>query len=266
MGTWSLKDIPWDTFDKTKVDPKLLSLVKAACMVEYNSADYNRYLSEVFYDDLDFQQASLYWSEEEIQHGEALRKWAELADPDFDFGKSFKMFSEGYKLPANVEKSVRGSRTGELIARCIVETGTSWYYGAIRDYTDEPVLKAICNKISADELRHYKLFYNYLNQYLEKEKISFIKRICIVLGRIRESEDDELAYAYFAAHANDNTLPYNRKYYTDLYFGHAKSVYQRTHVERMTAMVFKTIGLKPHTFLNRMVNYVAWKTLKRQAA
>jgi len=54
---------------------------------------------------------------------------------------------------------VRGSRSGELIARCVVETGTSSYYTAIADATDEPLLKTYAGHIASDELRHYKLFY-----------------------------------------------------------------------------------------------------------
>ena len=30
MGYWTLDDISWDRFDRTKVDPELLKVVKAA--------------------------------------------------------------------------------------------------------------------------------------------------------------------------------------------------------------------------------------------
>jgi enoyl-[acyl-carrier-protein] reductase (NADH) len=36
-------------------------------------------------------------------------------------------------LPLDVTDSVRGSRTSELIARCMVETGTSSYYTALAE-------------------------------------------------------------------------------------------------------------------------------------
>ena len=51
-----------------------------------------------------------------------------------------------------------------MIARCVVESGTSSYYSAIRDATDEPVLKEIAGRIAADEYRHYKLFYDTLQR------------------------------------------------------------------------------------------------------
>ena len=46
------------------------------------------------------------------------------------------------------------------MARCVVESGTSSMYSALRDSTDEPVLKAICHRIAGDEFRHFRLFYH----------------------------------------------------------------------------------------------------------
>src|SRR6185369_10435936 len=110
---------------------------------------------------------------EEVQHGKALKRWAQLADPSWDFDSAFKRFTDGFKLPLEATTSVRGTRTGELISRCIVETGTSSYYTALADTSDEPVLKEICRKLAADELRHYKLFYAHMTRYQEEEKLGF---------------------------------------------------------------------------------------------
>ena len=59
---------------------------------------------------------------------------------------AFARFRAGYKLPLDATASVRGSQAGEMMARCIVETGTSSYYSALEDATDEPVLKQICGQ------------------------------------------------------------------------------------------------------------------------
>lgn len=261
MRHWTLDDIEWSQFTLAQVNPALVPIVKAAAMVEYNGYDYAKYLNNVFADDPQFKEAIDQWAEEEVQHGAALRKWAELADPSFDFGRSFKRFTEGYQLPLDAAASVRGSRSGELIARCVVETGTSSYYTAIGDATDEPVLKAICAKIAADEFRHYQLFYKHLKRYLEREGIGFWRRLRIALGRVAESEDDELAYAYFAANTPEGT-PYARKEYTARYLSAAGSLYRRHHIERMVAMVLKAVGLTPNGRLHRMATPVAWNLLK----
>ena len=75
---WSLNDIPWAEFDPDRVDPDILKLVKAACLVEYNGGDYATYLCNVFADDPDFQAAARNWAAEEVQHGQALGRWAEM--------------------------------------------------------------------------------------------------------------------------------------------------------------------------------------------
>ncbi len=262
MAHWTLDDVPWQDFDPAKVDPETLRIVKAAGLVEYNGHEYVRYLCNVFADDAEFQEEARNWGVEEVQHGEVLGRWATLADPSYDPDAAFKRFVEGYKLQTDVHASVRGSRSGELIARCIVETGTSSYYTALAEVTDEPVLKDICKKIAADELRHYKLFYKRLKQYLEQENLGFWGRLGVAVGRIAESEDDELAYAYYAANGGDQ--PYDRKRWNQAYVSRAYSIYRRHHVDRGMAMVFKAIGLSPTGKLNRVASNLAWYTMQRR--
>lgn len=261
MGHWSLDDIEWQKFDASKIDPALVPMVKAACMVEYNSRDYDRYLHKVFAGDANAQESIKEWAEEEVQHGQALRKWAELADPEFNFEESFKIFTTGYKLP-DVDESVRGSRFGELIARCVVESGTSSYYTAIREYTGEPVLQQICAHIAADEFRHYKLFYALSKQYSEKDNIGLLNRIYIAAQRVAESDDDELSYAYFAACGDYGVKPYERSHYAARYFSGAAMVYRKMHIERMSGMIFKAVGLKPHTRFHKLTVNVAWQAMR----
>ena len=174
---WTLDDIPWQAFDPDKVDPDILTAIKAASMVEQDSDDYVAYLCRVFHDDADFRRAARAWGDEELQHGQALGRWAALADPSFDFARSFARYTEEHQLPLDATESVRGSRSTELIARCMVEVGTSLFYSAVRDATEEPVLKAICRHIAKDEVRHYKLFYSHGQRYLARERPLLITRL-----------------------------------------------------------------------------------------
>ncbi|MBI1272714.1 MAG: ferritin-like domain-containing protein [Alphaproteobacteria bacterium] len=255
---WKIDDLPWGQFDRSKVNPDLLKLIKAAALVEYNAHDYARYMRGIFANDPAFQSSAESWADEEVQHGAALARWACMADPDFDFEAAFRRFTTGYKVSHfAANESVRGSQSGELIARCIVETGTSSYYTAIGDAVDEPVLKAICRRIAADELRHYKLFYDFLKRYLQQESLNRIERLRIAVGRMWESEDDELAYAFYAANAPlDET--YARKKYNIEYLGRAYKFYHPHHVDRVVAMLFKACGLKPHTALHGVVSKAVW--------
>lgn len=261
---WRMEEVAWDRLDRSKIDPDLVPLIKAAALVEYNANDYTAYLCNVFHDDAEFKALAAEWSVEEVQHGRALGKWAELVDPTFDFDAAVKRFRDGYRVPIDLSQSVRGSRTGELIARCMVETGTSSYYMAIGDSTDEPVLKLLCHNIAADELRHYKLFYSYAKRYLERENIGRLKRLQVALSRITETEDDELAYAYYAANAPADA-PYDHKTYNEAYARGAYSRYRRHHVDRAVAMVFKACGLKPHTLLYRGAASLLWRVIDGRA-
>ena len=257
MTHWSLDTVSWDKFDPSKVTPELLALAKAAALVEYNGGDYGDYLQGVFADDPKFREETIRWSREEVQHGAALARWAEMADPSFDFAAAFKKFTGHCKIPTDAKISVRGSKAGELIARCIVETGTSSYYTALSEATNEPVLKEICRNIAADELRHYKLFYIHLRRYLDKEKIGKWGRMKIAFGRILESEDDELTYAYYAA--NSSGGKFDRKYYAAIYSRKAYSYYRRHHIERGISMILKAIGLTPNGKLQKGLTSIAWR-------
>lgn len=255
---WTLNDIHWDAFDATKVDPGLLCAVKAAAMVEFNAPDYVTYLCNVFSDREDVKALVMEWGQEETQHGQALARWAEIADPDFDFAAAFKRFRDGYQIPLDEVQSVRGSRAGELVARCVVESGTSSYYTAIKDASDEPVLKEIAGHIAADEFRHYKLFYEQFKR-LNEELPSRFARARIAIGRVAEADDDELSYAYYAANTQPGAgIVYDRAKFAKAYEKRAISLYRRQHTDRLVAMVGKAIGLAPHGFLMRSVSSAVW--------
>ena len=264
MGHWTLADIPWDRFDPAKVDREYLPIVKAASILEGNGATYARYLCSVFHDDPAFQEAVRHWAAEEIQHGQAFGRWAKLADPGFDHAATAKRFAQEFPIDIDAEASLRSSRAGELVARCIVETGTSSYYSALAEASEEPVLRAICKHIAADEFRHYKLFYSHMRRYLAAEPLGFWRRLRVAAGRVVESEDDELAYAYFAANETGGTYDHTRSILA--YARRAYSVYRWHHVVQGTAMIFKAAGLKPHGKLNRLAARLTWWGIRRRVA
>jgi rubrerythrin len=264
MGSWTLDDIPWDRFDRDKLDPDVVRIVKAASLVEHNGAAYAHHLCRIFADDPEFQETARRWGEEEIQHGAALARWAALADPDFDFAAAFARFQAGFRVDFDSEHSRRGSRAGEMVARCVVEIGTSAYYTALREAATEPVLQEICRHIAADELRHYRLFYKQLKRVLEREPLGRLARLRIALGRVAEAEDDELAYAYYAA--NEAARPYDRRHYSRAYARRAFALYRPHHVERSVAMLLKAVGLTPNGRIGLLVSRLAWGAIRFRAA
>ena len=258
--TWRLQDIDWREFDADRVDPDILSVVRAACLVESAADDYVAYLCRIFADDPEFQAAARAWGTEESQHGRALAAWAERADPDFSFERAFAAFQDGFRVPLEAEASVRGSRTGELIARCVVECGTSSLYSALRDATDEPVLKRICHNIAGDEFRHYTLFRKAMLRYQAREPLPLWRRLKVAVGRVSEASDDELAMAWYCG--NRIAAPYDRKACAEAYEYQAGRLYRGGHLARMVAMIAKAVGLEPHGRLSRLAQRLAWRLMR----
>jgi rubrerythrin len=261
MKHWCIEDVPWERFEAEKVDPAIVPLVKAAAMVERNGTDYALYLNGVFTDDPDFRAAADAWAVEEVQHGDALGQWAMRADPGWDYEAAFARYKAGFKIKIDADASLRGSRTGELIARCMVETGTSSYYTALAAATTEPVLKIICKQIAADEFRHYKLFYDHMRRYLAREKLGTLARLRIAAGRVGETEDDELAFAWHCGNEPAGT-PYDHSRCAAAYLGPAMHLYDFPHIERATGMMFKATGLTPRGRLSGLAARVAWRLLR----
>lgn len=266
---WTLDTIDWSRFDRSRLDPALVSLVKAASLVEYNATDYVEYLRKVFANEPAMMKELDRWGTEEVQHGLALGRWAEMADPTFRFEEAFARFRKAYRPTHFVsgDGSVRGSRVGELIARCVVECGTSSAYVALRDATEEPVLKQISGLIAADEFAHYRLFYD-LMQVQPENKPGFWQRLWIAATRVSETEDDELAMAYYCANVpadREHEIPYDRKACNQAYQSSMFGLYKPLHIERAVAMTGKAIGVHPESGVLKMIGRGIWHFLRFRA-
>jgi rubrerythrin len=258
---WTLDNINWEAFELEHVDSETLQAVKAASLVEANAPDYVSYLCNVFSDNPKLQEDIRQWGREERQHGVVLAKWAKLADPDFDFDDSFERFRKIQGIQTDAIESVRGSRAGEMISRCVVESGTSSFYTAIKDTTQEPVLRQIATYLAADEFAHYRLFYETFKNY-QGELPTVWQRLRIAVGRVNEADDDELSGAYYCAnYPADSETAYDRKTFANAYERRVLSVYQRKHIDRLIAMVAKAGGLKPQGRLVRFICALAWHGL-----
>lgn len=267
-GHWTLEDIPWERFDRSKVEPAILAAVKAASLVEGTAEEYVAYLSKVFGGDADAVALFEQWGAEELQHGRALARWAQLADPSFDFEGAVKAFKAGYR-PEHFDTGVarRGTRRGEMISRCIVEVGTSSYYSAMKEYSEEPVLKAIAARIAADEFRHYKLFFETLHAQPGKPEPLW-RRLMVAIGRASEAEDDELGYAYYCGNtplSEIGKVPYDRKAAIEAYRRPIALMFRKHHVKKAAQMIAKAVGLSPHGWLVRAGAWAIWRRMNAAA-
>lgn len=268
---WTLDDVQWSRFDRSKIEPSMLAAIKAAALVEFNAPDYVSYLKRVFKGgSAETLSAIEQWGCEESQHGRALGRWAEMADPTFKLDEAIARFRAGYKpdhFLSDGTTSIRGSRRGEMIARCVVESGTSSYYSAIRDATEEPVLKEIAGRIAADEFRHYKLFFDTLNDQDEPD-LPFWKKLMVAVGRITESDDDELSYAYYCANipaSAESSTPYVREDCARASTNATMRIYRRHHIKKLAQMVAKVVGANPQGRLTNVASALLWRVMRARA-
>ncbi|WP_419816448.1 hypothetical protein [Glacieibacterium sp.] len=263
--SWTLDSIDWAAFDATRVDRDLVGLVKAAALVEANAADYVAYLRGVFAGDDAFLAEVERWGTEEAQHGLALGRWAMLAEPGWDFDRALSDFRTGYQIEVDATASIRGSRTGELVARQVVETGTSSFYSALRDATDEPVLKAVAGRIAADEFAHYRLF---AKAFARAPKLPLANRLRIAATRFAEAGDDELGWAWFAANVlpGDPRATYTGGVHTRAYAARALRLYRREHIVNGVRMTLRAVSLNPNGVLGRLVSGALWGVVRAKVA
>jgi hypothetical protein len=268
MSRWTLETINWNAFDPARVTADLLAVVKTAALVEANAADYVTYLRNVFGDDAEFVRVAEEWGVEEEQHGAALGRWAELADPSWSFARALEDFRAGYKLDLNTQNSIRGSRAAELIARQIVETGTSSFYSAIRDAADEPCLKEIAHRVAQDEFFHYQLFAKYFARYQVQHPMSLWAKLKVAATRFNEAEDDELGYAYFAANvlSRNRHANYAGENYGKEYWKRAMLLYRRPHIDGAVRMMLRAVNLSPNGRVAKLLSGAFWRLAQYRTA
>jgi hypothetical protein len=168
---WSLDSIDWAALRPAAVYDNEMTfyLVSAASFIEATTDLYTRNLVEYFADDAEITEwLAAHWLPEELQHGHALRRYVELAWPEFDWDGVYRTFLPEFEAQC-ADDGVEPTRSREMASRCIVEMGTASYYRMLSRLTDDPVLTQLTRNISDDEINHYKHFYRFLRKYQARE-------------------------------------------------------------------------------------------------
>ena len=159
---------------------------------------YTRNLVEYFRgDDAVVGWLTQHWEPEELQHGAALRRYVRTAWPQFDWTRAYQGFYEEYSRCCLLDR-LATSRSLEMVARCVIETGTSSFYRFLANASAEPVLRELAGRIAADEVRHYKNFYRFLRRYREDEhpgRTAVLRTLCSRVSEI-DSEDGYIAFKH----------------------------------------------------------------------
>ena len=195
---WRIADIDFDGIDHAAIagDPFAFRIVFLASFIETGSDLYAGNLIEYFADDAEVSGwLRETWQREEVQHGNALRAYAERVWPEVDWQRTYDEFFAEYSRTCTVGGLER-ARALELAARCNVEMGTSTFYSALHDYAREPVLKDLAGRIFADETRHYKHFYRHFRRYQQHERHSRWRIGRTLLARLLETRTGDGYYAF----------------------------------------------------------------------
>jgi hypothetical protein len=245
---WSLDDLALDDVDVERVKPReeLFLLLAGASFVESASDLYTRNLVEQFRSDAEVSSWLVSdWEPQELQHGRALRAYVNRVWPELDWRDAFAAFFAEHSRSCTAEE-LEPTPCLEMAARCVVEMGTSTYYGAIGAICDEPVLGRLVGAIQRDEVNHYKHFYHFFNKYNAVER----NNRAIVLGALarrlrvilRSDVERGSWYPYRALHAraSRNGREFRRA------IAHTTSLVRRHYPAPMAVkMLLKPLALPP---------------------
>src|SRR5579885_2521409 len=96
---WTLADIPYAQIARDAVarDDELFYLVTAASFIEITTDLYTRNLIEYFSGDPEVTAwLAEHWEHEELQHGQALKRYVQAAWPQFDWESAYRSFFAEY--------------------------------------------------------------------------------------------------------------------------------------------------------------------------
>lgn len=198
---WNYQTLAFDLIDTNKIQNNhfLFYTLCGASFVEITSDIYEKNLTEVFGDD---DTTGIWlrdtWEPEEIQHGNALRAYIHHVWPSFDWDRAYAGFRQEYAELCTIE-AFQPSKAREMLARIVVETGTSTFYKGYSRYAHhigEPVLAELLELISKDEIYHYDQFTALFKSFNRDEKLGKDSILTSYYQRLKEAGDNDLEIAF----------------------------------------------------------------------
>jgi hypothetical protein len=209
---WLASDFDYAPVDVGAIPDGVLHVLQTTALVESRADQYADYLRAVFASrGPEWIEAIDIWNHEERQHGQALRRLCEAADPDYRFEASMDTYlaTTGYHRCDGA--SVRGSIAGELIARCVVEALASTFYRVLHDAVSDTTSRRMLQTLAQDEARHYGMFRKLLGAEMGiSGPIGLWQRLRVGIGRMLELNDDQIMRAAWAV-SERGRQPFQRR-------------------------------------------------------
>jgi rubrerythrin len=245
---WSIAQVPCDPINVAEQQsrPWLFYVLVSASFLEITSEHYAGNLLELFREDAEISEwLSKAWQSEELQHGFALRAYVQQVWPDFDWDAAYRIFFAEFTQHCTPDE-LAPTPALELVARCVIETGTASFYRMLSEASPEPVLKQLAGAISTDEVRHYKHFYRHLTRYRRRGDPGRIAVLHTLLARIGEINAEDAFYAFKHAYCADNPgAHFSRATYT-AFRGEVRALARDHFPHRMaTKMLLGPLNLSP---------------------
>ncbi len=215
MPKWDYKKIDYESIDaKGLKDNKFLfDIVSTASFIEITSNVYEKNLAEFYKEDEELTKwLRNTWEPEEIQHGKSLRKYIKTIWKDFDWDKAYENFKKEY-VPLCKLEYLQESEAREMLARMVVETGTSTFYKALSKYAkdlNDPILEQLSINISKDEIYHFEIFEEAFKKYSKKENISKADIIKILYARLKEANSEDVKIAFNSINPDEKYEEFNK--------------------------------------------------------
>jgi len=135
------------------------------------------------------------WLPEEEEHGRLTRAYVASTWPDFDWESAYGIFFDQYK-PQCASARLRPTAGLEALARCVTETEATMMYRCIASYTPDSCLRNLFERLSKDEIRHYRYFRALHERLQQREDVSLLRRLQTVVERSRLVRDEDIALAF----------------------------------------------------------------------
>ena len=158
---WNMhSDIPWSSFDVTKVNHDQLNSIKMNAITEWSALPATEMFLRDNQRDADFCAFISIWFYEEMKHALVLMEYLERFAPEYvpseqELDKVRFTFD-----PAPALETLMLHFCGEIRL-------TQWYLRASQWHT-EPVIRSIYNIISKDEARHAGIYKQYMQRAIQR--------------------------------------------------------------------------------------------------
>jgi hypothetical protein len=219
MVKWDYKkDIDYHAIDVAKVKENrfLFHLLTIASFIEITSDVYAKNLAQYYEENTEaVKWLKEIWQREEVQHGEALKAYVQHTWPEFPWEKAYDRFLELYLPLCNVGE-FQPTKGLEMLARMIVETGTSSMYRAFEEYAqslDEPVLAHLSHLIYKDEVNHYSYFDHYFKYYNDTEQQGRKEILKVIKQRLKEAAGEDIEMGFRSIYETEHNEPFEPAFY-----------------------------------------------------